>query len=89
MDKKIPMRQCIGCGLMREKKQMIRVVRMPEGEMTLDRSGRMNGRGAYICPSRECLEKAIRNRGLNRSFRTEVSAEVTDRLRQEIADIEG
>ena len=89
MDKKIPMRQCIGCGLMREKKQMIRVVRMPEGEMTLDRSGRMNGRGAYICPSRECLEKAIRNRGLNRSFRTEVSAEVTERLRQEIADIEG
>ena len=89
MDKKIPMRQCIGCGLMREKKQMIRVVRTPEGEMTLDRSGRMNGRGAYICPSRECLEKAIRNRGLNRSFRTEVSAEVTERLRQEIADIEG
>ncbi len=89
MDKKIPMRQCIGCGLMKEKKQMIRVVRTPEGEMTLDRSGRMNGRGAYICPSRECLEKAIRNRGLNRSFRTEVSAEVTDRLRQEIADIEG
>ena len=89
MDKKIPMRQCIGCGLMKEKKQMIRVVRTPEGEMTLDRSGRMNGRGAYICPSRECLEKAIRNRGLNRSFRTEVSAEVTERLRQEIADIEG
>ena len=89
MDKKIPMRQCIGCGLMKEKKQMIRVVRTPEGEMTLDRSGRMNGRGAYICPSRECLEKAIRNRSLNRSFRAEVSAEVTDRLRQEIADIEG
>ncbi len=89
MDKKIPMRQCIGCGLMKEKKQMIRVVRTPEGEMALDRSGRMNGRGAYICPDGQCLEKAVRNKGLNRSFRMEVSADVIEKLRREIADIEG
>ena len=89
MEKKIPMRQCIGCGMMKEKKQLIRVVKTPEGEMTLDRSGRLNGRGAYICPSHECLEKAVKNKGLNRSFKMAVDADVVEKLRQEIKDIEG
>ena len=88
MDKKIPMRQCIGCGVMKEKKELIRVVKTPEGDMTLDRSGRVNGRGAYICPNRECLEKAIKNKGLNRSFKMAVDADVIEKLRQEIDDIE-
>ena len=88
MEKKIPMRQCIGCGSMMEKRELIRVVRTPEGEIALDRSGRMNGRGAYICPTQECLEKAVRNKGLNRSFKMAVSSDVTERLRQEIAEIE-
>ncbi len=88
MEKKIPMRQCIGCGSMKEKRELIRVVRTPEGEIALDRSGRMNGRGAYICPTQECLEKAVRNKGLNRSFKMAVSSDVTERLRQEIAEIE-
>ena len=89
MEKKIPMRQCIGCGMMKDKKQLIRVVKTPEGEMKLDRSGRMNGRGAYICPSHECLEKAVKNKGLNRSFKMAVSGEVIEKLRREIAEIEG
>ena len=89
MEKKIPMRQCIGCGMMKEKKQLIRVVKTPEGEMTLDRSGRMNGRGAYICPSRECLEKAVKNKGLNRSFKMAVGADVIEKLQREIEEIEG
>ena len=88
MEKKIPMRQCIGCGSMKEKRELIRVVSTPEGEIALDRSGRMNGRGAYICPTQECLEKAVRNKGLNRSFKMAVSSDVTERLRQEIAEIE-
>ena len=88
MDKKIPMRQCIGCGVMKEKKELIRVVKTPEGDMILDRSGRVNGRGAYICPNRECLEKAIKNKGLNRSFKMAVDADVIEKLRQEIDDIE-
>lgn len=88
MEKKIPMRQCIGCGSMKEKRELIRVVKTPEGEIALDRSGRMNGRGAYICPTQECLEKAVRNKGLNRSFKMAVSSDVTERLRQEIAEIE-
>ena len=89
MEKKIPMRQCIGCGMMKEKKQLIRVVRTPEGELTLDRSGRMNGRGAYICPSRECLEKAVKNRGLNRSFKMAPGTDVIEKLQREIEEIEG
>ena len=89
MEKKIPMRQCIGCGMMKEKKQLIRVVRTPEGDMCLDRSGRVNGRGAYICPSHECLEKAVKNKGLNRSFKMAVAAEVIEKLHQEIKEIEG
>lgn len=88
MEKKIPMRQCIGCGSMKEKRELIRVVRTPEGEIALDRSGRMNGRGAYICPTQECQEKAVRNKGLNRSFKMAFSSDVTERLRQEIAEIE-
>ena len=73
--RKQPLRACIGCGAMREKKQMIRVV--------LDATGKRNGRGAYLCPSGECLEKAIRTKGLDRSFKMTVPMEVYERLREE------
>ena len=60
--KKIPQRQCIGCGEMKGKKEMIRVIKTAEGEILLDATGRKNGRGAYLCPSEECLKKAIKNK---------------------------
>ena len=60
--KKIPLRQCIGCGEMKNKKEMIRVIKTPEGEIMIDATGRKNGRGAYICPSSDCLKKAIKSK---------------------------
>lgn len=78
--KKIPMRQCIGCGEMKNKKEMIRVIKTPENRIELDTTGRKNGRGAYICFSRECLEAAIKNKGLERSLKTKIPNEVYDEL---------
>ena len=66
MAKKIPMRQCVGCGLMKNKKEMIRVIKIATGEILLDKTGRQNGRGAYICDDKECLIKAKKNKGLER-----------------------
>ena len=62
--KKIPLRQCIGCGEMKSKKEMVRVIKTAEGEILLDATGRKNGRGAYLCPSMECFKKAVKGRGL-------------------------
>ena len=76
MQKKIPMRKCVGCGEMKEKKEMIRVLKTPEDEIILDTTGRANGRGAYICNSAECLGKAIKNKGLERSLKSQIPPEV-------------
>lgn len=84
MVKKIPLRQCIGCGEMKNKKEMIRVVRTEDEGLVLDATGRKNGRGAYICPSAECLKKAKKTKGLDRSFKMTVSSEVYDSLTKEI-----
>ena len=81
--KKIPMRQCIGCGEMKSKKEMIRV----ENEILLDAPGRKNGRGAYLCPSMECMQKAIKTRGLERSFKMAIPAEVYETLEKEMEKI--
>ncbi len=81
--KKIPMRKCIGCGEMKDKKAMIRVIKSSEGEISLDVTGRMNGRGAYLCNNRECLDKAIKQRGLERSFQMSIPKEVYDSLSKE------
>ena len=67
--KKIPLRQCIGCGEMKSKKEMIRVLKTTEDEIVIDATGRRNGRGAYICPSMECFKKAVKSRGLERSLK--------------------
>lgn len=67
--KKIPMRKCVGCGEMKSKKEMMRVLKTSENEFLLDATGKKNGRGAYLCQSKECLEKAIKNKGLERSFK--------------------
>ena len=67
--RKVPMRQCIGCQEMKSKKEMMRILRTTENEIVLDTTGRKNGRGAYLCKNPECLRKAIKSRGLERSFK--------------------
>ena len=84
MQKKIPQRQCMGCRERKEKRAMIRVVRTPEGEVTLDFSGKKNGRGAYLCPNPDCLKKAIRSKSLDRSLEVTIPQEVYDRLEKEM-----
>lgn len=87
-NKKIPVRKCVGCQEMKNKKEMIRVIRTAEGEFVLDATGKKNGRGAYVCPSRECLEKAVKNRGLERSFKQAIPKEVYESLEKEMVEIE-
>lgn len=87
-NKKIPMRKCVGCQEMKSKKEMIRVIRTKEGEFLLDATGRKNGRGAYICPSEDCLLKAVKSRGLERSFGQAIPAEVYEALEKEMRLIE-
>ena len=86
--KKIPLRQCTGCGEMKEKKSMIRVLKTETGEITIDATGKKNGRGAYICMDAACLEKAIRTKGLERSLKCQIPAEVYEQLREEMAKLE-
>ncbi|MCI9621188.1 MAG: YlxR family protein [Dorea sp.] len=78
------MRRCVGCQEMKSKKEMIRVIRTQEGEFSLDATGKKNGRGAYICPSAECLRKAVRNKGLERSFKQPIPAQVYEALEKEM-----
>ena len=80
MQKKIPIRQCLGCRENKPKKELIRVVRSPEGEITLDFRGKRNGRGAYICPNPACLKKAIRAKALERSLETPIPEEIYAQL---------
>ncbi|MCI9381565.1 MAG: YlxR family protein [Dorea sp.] len=82
--KKIPVRRCVGCQEMKNKKEMIRVIRTKEGEFLLDATGKKNGRGAYICPSKECFQKAVKNKGLERSFKQSIPAEVYEALEKEM-----
>ena len=89
MQKKIPMRQCMGCRERREKRQLIRVVRCTDGTVSLDFSGKLNGRGAYICPSMECLKKAQKSKALDRSLEVTIPEEVYDRLVREMEDNHG
>lgn len=80
MPKKIPMRRCVGCGEVKSKKELIRVIRTPEGEIRLDLTGRANGRGAYLCNNPDCLKKAQKRRSLSRSLGCEIPQEVYDGL---------
>ena len=84
MQKKIPQRQCMGCRERRSKREMIRVVRSPEGDVSLDFGGKKNGRGAYLCPNMECLKKAIRSKSLDRSLEVTIPDDVYDRLQKEM-----
>ena len=84
MQKKIPMRQCLGCREMKPKKELIRVVRSPEGDISLDFKGKAPGRGAYICPNAQCLKKAVRARALEKAFSTQIPEEVYEKLNEEM-----
>ncbi len=82
--KKIPMRLCTGCHEMKPKKELIRVVKTPEGEIKLDFTGKLNGRGAYVCKSRECLEKAQKQKALSRAFDCPITDEIYNELKGSI-----
>ena len=89
MQKKIPQRQCMGCRERKPKREMIRVVRCTDGEVRLDFSGKLNGRGAYICPDSQCLKKAQKARSLERSLEVPIPEEVYERLSREMEDANG
>ena len=87
--KKIPQRQCVGCRTMKNKKDLIRVVKSPEGEISLDFTGKKSGRGAYVCPSADCLARARKSRALERAFETAIPAEVYEALQAQMEANDG
>ena len=87
MQKKIPQRQCMGCRERKAKRELIRVVRGTDGSVSLDFSGKLNGRGAYICPDPDCLKKAQKARSLDRSLEVPIPEEVYDRLAEEMGAV--
>lgn len=84
MPKKIPMRQCLGCREMKPKRELMRVVRSPEGQVCIDRNGKANGRGAYLCPDIECLKRAVKTKALARALEAEIPQEIYDALLAEL-----
>ena len=85
--KKIPQRQCIGCGQMKDKKELIRILKTQDGSIVIDATGKKNGRGAYICPDEECLQKAFKTKGLERSFKMAIDQSIYDELKKELNNI--
>jgi len=84
--KKIPMRQCLGCREMKNKKELIRVIKNNENQIFVDFTGKKNGRGAYICNSMECLEKAIKSKGLEKSLKINIPEEIYQELKKELGE---
>lgn len=84
MQKKIPMRQCLGCREMKPKRELIRAVKSPDGEVSFDFKGKMPGRGAYLCPNGECLKKAMKSKALERAFSTQIPTEIYDALEKQM-----
>ncbi|MEY8236158.1 YlxR family protein [Lachnospiraceae bacterium 66-29] len=84
MNKKIPMRQCVGCQEMKSKKELLRIIKTAENEILLDTTGKKNGRGAYLCPNGECLARAVKTKGLERSLKTAIPKEVIENLTKEM-----
>ena len=85
--KKIPQRQCVGCRMMKNKKELIRILKTDEG-IIIDDTGKKNGRGAYICPNADCFAKAVASKGLERSFKMPIEKSVYDKLAKELENIE-
>ena len=86
--KKIPQRQCIGCGEMKNKKEMMRIIKTPQEEILIDVTGKKNGRGAYICKSSDCFKKAVKSKGLERSLKVGIPHEVYEELEKELIGLE-
>ena len=86
--RKQPMRQCIGCQEMKNKKEMLRILKTTENEIVIDTTGKKNGRGAYICPSKDCFFKAVKSKGIERSLKMSIPKEVYENLEKEIESIE-
>ena len=86
--KKVPLRKCIGCNEMKNKKEMMRVLKTTDDQIVLDTTGRKNGRGAYVCFSGECLKKAIKNKGLERPLKMPIPQEIYENLERELESIE-
>ncbi len=84
MNKKQPLRQCTGCGEMKPKRELVRVVKSPEGVISLDRSGKANGRGAYICHNAECYKKAVKSRRFEKAFSMQIPESVCDAILKEL-----
>lgn len=82
--KKIPLRKCTGCGEMKPKKELVRVVKTPEDKVLIDLTGRVNGRGAYICPNADCLKIARKSKRIERSFQMQIPDEVYDKMEEEL-----
>ncbi len=87
-NKKVPMRKCVGCEEMKNKKEMMRVLKTTDEEFVIDTSGKQNGRGAYLCQSKECFAKAVKNKGLERSFKQSIPKEVYEKLEKELDTLE-
>ena len=87
-NRKVPMRKCTGCGEMKNKRELVRVVKNKEGEVSLDWTGKKAGRGAYVCKSLACLQKARKTRGFERALSCQIPAEVYDRMEQELLENE-
>ena len=83
-EKKIPLRKCIGCGEMKPKKELIRVVKSPEGEISVDLTGKKSGRGAYICPDKSCFQKARKAKRLERALEAQIPENVYDLMAEEL-----
>lgn len=86
MPKRIPIRMCVGCRSRQEKRQLIRVVRTPSGEVVIDPTGKLAGRGAYICPKTECFRQAVKSRALERALGQKLSPEIISALEKKIED---
>ncbi len=84
MPKQIPVRQCTGCRQMKPKNELVRVIKTPDGEICLDKTGRKNGRGAYLCPDLTCYQKAVKSKGIERSLKCEIPNEIYEAIGKEM-----
>ncbi|HHX51202.1 MAG TPA: YlxR family protein [Clostridia bacterium] len=86
--RKIPLRMCLGCRERKNKREMIRIVRTPQGEVLVDPTGKKSGRGAYLCPGQDCLEKVVKNNGLEKALEIKIDRQIIEGLREQLARVD-